>query len=432
MGRAMNRIALIFCVCCISTNGSSAQDFICRPDSGTMVIGSQQRLHVLASDTLQADSLLLALDSLPGIEPLDRGQWKAASGGYARQIRFVAFDSGRFALPAIPGSPVESLYVHFPAVDPGELKAIKDIETTPAGMRGLLLRIGGVLFVVLLLVVLWQLFRADQVGISSYEPPALPGAASRALNSLERLRSSQLWQRGQVGPFYDELSSIARGFLEEGLFLPARASTTSETAQLLEDRFPSLEQAEDLILFLRRCDAVKFARRIPEIGAHDTLFDLVDRFIRTHRALSERLMTQNQPRYNQLLETAVAQQFADPAGIIPQPLVAALSDSSGRAEIVLHRGLLSTRRYSLPDSWVQLHLTHTGSFHRWQAGILAADRSGLWKLALPLLAAPFLALFLPIIAVAGCLRGERLFARGIFGIDKNDRIALRKLPGGWK
>ncbi|MBV6472382.1 MAG: hypothetical protein JPMHGGIA_00638 [Saprospiraceae bacterium] len=428
----MKPMTMIFAIYLYFTNGALAQDFRCRPDSGTMVLGGQQHLHVQAVDTLMADTLLRWIDTLSGFEVLDRGEWNKSQNAYIRHIRFAAFDTGGFALPAIPGSAAESLYVHFPLGDPGELRTIKDIETTPAGLQGLLLRIAALLFVVLLLVVLWQFFRADQLRVYGYEPPKLQDAATRALDALEKLRAAQLWQRGQVGPFYDALSSIARNFLEEGLFLPARASTTAETAKLMSDHHPALEHSEDLLLFLRRCDAVKFAQRIPEIGAHDTFMSLVERFIRTHRPLSERLLAQNLPRYHTLLEAAVANQFADPNAAIPEKLVAALPDSSGLEEIVLHRGLLSSHHYLLPTSWVQLHHLHTGSFHRWQAGILGSGRSRFWKLALPLLAAPFLAIFLPLIAVAGLLRGERLFARGIFGVDANGRIALRKISGRWR
>jgi hypothetical protein len=86
----------------------------------------------------------------------------------------------------------------------------------------------------------------------------------KALEALLRLEAAGYLERGDVEPFYTELSGIIRHYIEDRFGLRAPEQTTEEFLQELTHRPVFVEtQRRALETFLEQCDLVKFARVRP-------------------------------------------------------------------------------------------------------------------------------------------------------------------------
>jgi hypothetical protein len=87
-----------------------------------------------------------------------------------------------------------------------------------------------------------------------------------ALEALDRLKASDLLEKGEIKLFHIELSEIIRRYIGARYFVVAMEMTTTEVldglsaASLQEGDFELFES------FFHRCDWVKFAKYIPEAG----------------------------------------------------------------------------------------------------------------------------------------------------------------------
>ncbi len=91
----------------------------------------------------------------------------------------------------------------------------------------------------------------------------------KATALLSRLEEKQLWQKGDVKPYYSELTEIVRTYIEEAIEIPAMESTSSEVIDGLKKAFKSQkialskETLLDLNKVLQNADLVKFAKSMP-------------------------------------------------------------------------------------------------------------------------------------------------------------------------
>ena len=115
--------------------------------------------------------------------------------------------------------------------------------------------------------------------ILQYSPP-LP-AHEIALNELRTLLSKNWIEAENVEPFYTELSSIMRRYLENRFGLRAPERTTEEfireatTSRLLSPDHQGLTSN-----FLEQCDLVKFARHRPQRADMQNAYHAAERLVR--------------------------------------------------------------------------------------------------------------------------------------------------------
>lgn len=83
----------------------------------------------------------------------------------------------------------------------------------------------------------------------------------QALNQLGELLENKLWQKGEVKEYFDQLTDIARRYLELGHQIPALERTTDETASLLKATPINSEVQLDFIALMKEADQVKFAKQ---------------------------------------------------------------------------------------------------------------------------------------------------------------------------
>jgi hypothetical protein len=110
----------------------------------------------------------------------------------------------------------------------------------------------------------------------------LPKVSSweKAYARLENLRSKKLMERPYLKPFYTELSSIIRRYLEERFTIKAPEMTTEEFLNSLKHS-PILNESQQQILkeFLFTCDMVKFAKHESTLLEAQKSFDLAKQLV---------------------------------------------------------------------------------------------------------------------------------------------------------
>ncbi len=143
----------------------------------------------------------------------------------------------------------------------------------------------------LLLTVIAALLAAAIIAIivrrllgTSAEPPPLPQpepAHIRALRRLKDLDHKGWIEKGMAEPFYVELSSILRQYLEDRFELRAPEQTTEEFIETAS-RDPQLtsQQRELVTAFMQQSDLVKFARHTPGPETMREAFAAGERLIR--------------------------------------------------------------------------------------------------------------------------------------------------------
>lgn len=145
----------------------------------------------------------------------------------------------------------------------------------PRWLTGLLLI--SVLAVIAALVV--HRFLTTPRTILQYSPP--PPAHETALNELRSLLAKGWIESENVEPFYTELSSIMRRYIENRFGLRAPERTTEEfireaaTSRLLSSDHQMLTSG-----FLEQCDLVKFARHRPQRADMQNGYNAAERLVR--------------------------------------------------------------------------------------------------------------------------------------------------------
>lgn len=111
------------------------------------------------------------------------------------------------------------------------------------------------------------------------EPKDTRTPEERALDRLEELRRSQLWQQGKAKEYHTELTDSLRIFVEESTGIRATELTSAETIESIE----GLKAAVDcgpLREIFNTADLVKFAKSEPQPHEHDRSMALAVDFVK--------------------------------------------------------------------------------------------------------------------------------------------------------
>lgn len=135
-----------------------------------------------------------------------------------------------------------------------------------------------VVFLLAYLVYFWYR-RKERNRVEPPPPPPKP-AHVLALERLDELESEQLWQSGQINPYYTRLSYVLRAYLEDRFNVPALESTTRQIDTALVDKGNlANDQRAELSQLLQLSDLVKFARAEPDENLHQRGLDRVRTFV---------------------------------------------------------------------------------------------------------------------------------------------------------
>jgi len=214
------------------------------------------------------------------------------------QISYVisTFDTGRYEIPPLriqyqqpPDSTwqalsTQKLEIYVASILPSEAGDIRDVKAPleiPRDWRQIIFiaAIAVTALAIAALIYVWWRRRQGKSLIPTRQEPPRP-AHEVALEALEKLRTSDLLQRGEFKIFYSELSDIIRRYIEGRYFVIALEMTTE---QLLDNLHSAdVEEPRELIqTLLEQCDLVKFAKYIPEVveseGALQLGFEIVEK-----------------------------------------------------------------------------------------------------------------------------------------------------------
>ena len=94
-----------------------------------------------------------------------------------------------------------------------------------------------------------------------------------AFRELDRLKSEELWQKGELKKYYTQLTEILRQYLEDRFRVYSLELTTGETlAALVKTGFKKNGSYENLKTVLTVADLVKFAKYTPVASEHESNF----------------------------------------------------------------------------------------------------------------------------------------------------------------
>ena len=145
-----------------------------------------------------------------------------------------------------------------------------------------------ILIILLLGIIVWAIIRyLPKLRKSNVESsvfiPAEP-AHVIAFRDLERLKSQELWQKGETKKYYTELTEILRRYLENRFRVYSLELTTSETLDaLVKSGFKKNGSYNDLKTVLTGADLVKFAKYNPVASENESHFQTAWNFVLTTR-----------------------------------------------------------------------------------------------------------------------------------------------------
>lgn len=205
----------------------------------------------------------------------------------------TSFDSGQYLIPQIPVSFLRGeqrqtintnsllLIVNpYPvSQDTVQLQPIKGIVAEEKTIEDYLSILIGIVVVILIGVLGYVLYRRSQ-NQEEPEPLVLRRPPYEvAMNKIEALRSSKLWQQNKIKAYQSELTFILREYLEDRFKVKALESTTDEIIDSIDTLEVDEKWPEELRKILQTADLVKFAKAIPPVEVHAAGLDKLENFV---------------------------------------------------------------------------------------------------------------------------------------------------------
>jgi len=206
----------------------------------------------------------------------------------------TSFDSGQYLIPQIPVSFLRGeqrqtvntnslLLVVNPypvSQDTVQLQPIKGIvaeEKTIEDYLNVIIGIG----VVALLGFLGYFFYQRSQQQEAPEPIVIKRPPFEvAMEKIESLRASKLWQQNKIKAYQSELTFILREYLEERFDIKALESTSDEIITDLKELDEIGEDwRSELNKILQTADLVKFAKAIPPVEVHEAGLNKLEKFV---------------------------------------------------------------------------------------------------------------------------------------------------------
>jgi hypothetical protein len=144
-----------------------------------------------------------------------------------------------------------------------EIKDVKDPIRIPPDWRIVALWVSGILLLLALFLFLYiRYMRKKKEAPVKRTIPKVP-AFVVALNPLNELEKEKLWQNGYVKEYHSKITEIIRRYFEDRFNLPALELTTTESVNILKERYDARHILQVTDQFLQNADLVKFAKYIP-------------------------------------------------------------------------------------------------------------------------------------------------------------------------
>jgi len=279
-----------------------------RVDTNNITIGDQIEASFIAKHGKDIEVLWpIWADTLGAFELIGGTMDKTESGDQiteAQRLTLTIFDSGFFEVPSvkIPYKNISSSLIDTLTTNPRyinvdnpsvnleeEIKPIKEPLDAPFSWQEILFFILLVLATIAIIIyVIRTLFYKDKHDFSAYKPAKpRPPAAVEALERLRTLEQEKRWQKGEVKPYYSDLTDILRNYINRRYEIPALEETTDEIlASLVFTDLPKTERLK-LQSLLEQADLVKFAKYKPSVSENmDSIAHAKEFVLNTKRVAS--------------------------------------------------------------------------------------------------------------------------------------------------
>ena len=190
--------------------------------------------------------------------------------------------SNSFGLKVVSPELSDSTKIYLERINRGEtdsidfkqlqLNDIKPIRKPPFVWTDYLwilwLMLGALLIVTLIAAVIYLVLRKKKKGYFFAPPQPLP-AHVRALNELDQLKASKIWQQGRIKEFYTKLTDILRLYIYEREEINAKEMTSGEILNEIRKVAEVDSVYVNLKQILSTADLVKFAKYEPYPDEND-------------------------------------------------------------------------------------------------------------------------------------------------------------------
>jgi hypothetical protein len=275
-----------------------------RIDSSRILIGDHVHLALTFSAPAKAKIIWPVFnDTLSHfIEIIDKGNIDTSYSAdhstinLSQVITVTCFDSGSFLIPPvsfihfmqgdtnkyISSTSSLLLYVNTIAVDTtADIKGIKAPLTSPLTLWEVLpWVIGGVILAAIItLTIIFIIRKRKKKPLFGAAKSKIP-AHIRALQALEELRLSHMWQQGKIKQYHSHLTDIVKGYIEERFNIPAMEMITPDLLENIKT-IPELNDTNSMQIrvILQLADMVKFAKFNPLPDEHDNSLRLAVQFV---------------------------------------------------------------------------------------------------------------------------------------------------------
>lgn len=204
----------------------------------------------------------------------------------SQKLKITSFDSGYFEIPSYAFlfgkegdslgylSKSNSLYlqVFTPEVDTSQaFKVIKAPYSEPYTFMEIFPWVlGGLLIIGIIILVIWYIIRRKKnKSIFTSKPKPLRPPQEVALEKLETLRLSKIWQQGKLKSYHSQLTDIAREYLDRRFNFDAPEMTSEEIISELKNHKINSEAMSKISAAFELSDFVKFAKAQPTALEND-------------------------------------------------------------------------------------------------------------------------------------------------------------------
>ncbi|HIN39879.1 MAG TPA: hypothetical protein EYM84_06370 [Flavobacteriales bacterium] len=202
----------------------------------------------------------------------------------SRNYTITSFDSGSYNIPpfifsflgdTIGEVATDPLRITVKTIDVDTSKVFKDIKSPFEVPYTLDEFIPHIIIAILILIslllgyLIYKKLRSREKSAPEIIEPVIPPHII-ALESLNMLENSKLWQQNKVKLYYSDLTEIIRTYIENRFDIIAMELTTDEIIAAMSYVSASKESKEELGHMLRLADMVKFAKYKPLANEHES------------------------------------------------------------------------------------------------------------------------------------------------------------------
>ncbi len=267
---SMTLAIILSILSCFSVN---MDEKVVKPD--TLNIGTPMSLVLSFSSSVDSISLVLP-DTLSTLDFNVTDVIREKEGVSGASIYFAPFETGQVILPSFE---VETWKDEIPELhntrqytflvqsvlpDSGAvLREISGPEKVYLNFWDYLLIVAVIATLILIIWLITKIPKKELQKEIKKKPEIVIPAWEIALQSLKRLKETNLPSNGKFLDFYFELSLILRRLLEGHYMFNAAEMTTYEINEVLSEL--KVEDRIEIKSFLQKCDMIKYAKQLPSI-----------------------------------------------------------------------------------------------------------------------------------------------------------------------